>query len=220
MNSLPAHLPLGDGLPAEGECEAQKIIQRISPARWSDRLKASRMGDPDETLVRESQNGDPAAFEALVRQHQRMVHSLTYRMTGSLADAEDLAQETFVRAYEQIAQYQGGAKFSTWLYRIAINACLNWRQREHRRLEVHTQWANSTETDRPESRNGHSDQSLRVQAALLKLSAPQRAAVVLTVYDGLNHAEAAKALGCSETTISWRVFTARRKLKSWLQTPD
>ena len=220
MNSLPAHLPLGDGLPADGESDAQKIIQRISPSRWSDRLKASRMGDPDETLVRESQNGDPAAFEALVRQHQRMVHSLTYRMTGSLADAEDLAQETFVRAYEQIAQYQGGAKFSTWLYRIAINACLNWRQREHRRLEVHTQWANSTETDRPESRNGHSDQSLRVQAALLKLSAPQRAAVVLTVYDGLNHAEAAKALGCSETTISWRVFTARRKLKSWLQTRD
>ena len=220
MNSLPAHLPLGDGLPAEGECEAQKIIQRISPSRWSDRLKASRMGDPDETLVRESQNGDPAAFEALVRQHQRMVHSLTYRMTGSLADAEDLAQETFVRAYEQIAQYQGGAKFSTWLYRIAINACLNWRQREHRRLEVHTQWANSAEIDRPESHNGHSDQTLRVQAALLKLPARQRAAVVLTVYDGLNHAEAAKALGCSETTVSWRVFAARRKLKSWLQTRD
>ena len=220
MNSLPAHVPLGDGVPAEGDRDAQKIIQRISPSRWSDRLKASRMGDPDETLVRESQNGDPAAFEALVRQHQRMVHSLTYRMTGSLADAEDLAQETFVRAYEQIAQYQGGAKFSTWLYRIAINACLNWRQREHRRLEVHTQWANAAEADRPESRNGHSDQSLRVQAALLKLPARQRAAVVLTVYDGLNHAEAARALGCSETTVSWRVFAARRKLKSWLQTNE
>jgi len=220
MNSLPAHLPLGDGLPAEGGSDGQKIIQRISRSRWSDRLKASRMGDPDETLVRESQNGDPAAFEALVRQHQRMVHSLTYRMTGSLADAEDLAQETFVRAYEQIAQYQGGAKFSTWLYRIAINACLNWRQREHRRLEVHTQWANATETNRPEATNGHADQSLRVQAALLKLPARQRAAVVLTVYDGLNHAEAAKALGCSETTVSWRVFAARRKLKSWLQTRD
>jgi RNA polymerase sigma-70 factor (ECF subfamily) len=181
------------------------------------------MGEPDETLVRESQNGDPAAFEALVRQHQRMVHSLTYRMTGSLADAEDLAQETFVRAYEQIAQYQGGAKFSTWLYRIAINACLNWRQREHRRLEAHIQWAKATEADRPESHNvhsGHSDQSQRVQAALLKLPAPQRAAMVLTVYDGLNHAEAAKALGCSETTVSWRVFAARRKLKSWLQTRD
>lgn len=220
MNSLPAHLPLGDGLPADPADAAQKIIQRISPARWSDLLKASRMDDPDETLVRASQNGDPAAFEALVRQHQRMIHSLTYRMTGSLADAEDLAQDAFIRAYEQIAQYQGGAKFSTWLYRIAINACLNWRQREHRRLEVHTQWAGCAAADRPESSNGQADQSLRVQAALLKLPARQRAAVVLTVYDGLNHAEAAQALGCSETTVSWRVFAARRKLKSWLQTRD
>ena len=219
MNSIPAHLPLGDGLPANGPEGAQKIIQRISASRRSDRLKASRMGDPDETLVRQSQNGDPAAFEALVRQHQRMIHSLTYRMTGSAADAEDLAQETFVRAYEQIGQYQGGAKFSTWLYRIAINACLNWRQREQRRQEVYTQWATAAETDRPEAANGHADQSLRVQAALLKLPPRQRAAVVLTVYDGLNHAEAAKALGCSETTVSWRIFSARRKLKAWLQTP-
>ena len=197
MNPCPAQFPLGDSLPAAGDGNSSKIIQRISPPRWSDRLKASRMGDPDETLVRASQNGDPAAFEALVRQHQRMIHSLTYRMTGSLADAEDLAQETFVRAYEQIGQYHGGAKFSTWLYRIAINACLNWRQREHRRLEVHTQWASSAETERSPASNGQADFSDLVRAALLKLPARQRAAIVLTVYDGLNHAEAAKALGCS-----------------------
>ena len=147
-----------------------------------------------------------------------MIHALTYRMTGSLADAEDLAQEAFVRAYEQLADYRGTAKFSTWLYRIAINACLNWRQRENRRLEVHTQWASSTEALH-EGVADTNDQTGRVQAALLKLSARQRAAVVLTVYDGLNHAEAAKVLGCSETTVSWRVFTARRKLKAWLQTP-
>jgi RNA polymerase sigma-70 factor (ECF subfamily) len=58
--------------------------------------------------------------------------------------------------------------------------------------------------------------SLQVQTAMLKLPAKQRAAIVLTVYDGLNHAEAARVLGCSETTVSWRVFTARRKLKNWL----
>ena len=99
------------------------------------------MCDPDEALVLQSQSGDPAAFAELIRKHQRMIHSLTYRMTGSLADAEDLAQETFIHAYRQIGSYRGAAKFSTWLYRIAINACLTWRQRETRRVEATADWA-------------------------------------------------------------------------------
>ena len=223
MTGSPAQPAPDASLAAEIISAREQLIQRIAPAQWSEEsedLNASRMGDPDETLVWQSQNGDPAAFETLVRQHQRMIHSLAYRMTGSLADAEDLAQETFVRAYAQLPKYQGAAKFSTWLYRIAINTCLNWRQREQRRQVVHTLWAGDTEAARPEAGADHADQtgrSERVQAALLRLPARQRAAIVLTVYDGLNHAEAAKALGCSETTVSWRVFAARRKLKAWLQ---
>ena len=114
-----------------------KIIQRISPARLSDSVKERRMADADAELVLQSQNGSPAAFEQLVRNHQRMIHSLTFRMTGSLADAEDLAQETFIRAYAQIGTFRGTAKFSSWLYRIAINTCLNWRQSEARRFQLH-----------------------------------------------------------------------------------
>lgn len=171
------------------------------------------MGDPDEALVLQSQNGDPAAFEALIRNHQHMIHSLTFRMTGSLADAEDLAQETFIRAYRQIGSYRGAAKFSTWLYRIAINLCLTWRRRESCRFEMHADWTQMNGA--PSNRDG-SDVAGRVQAALLKLPAKQRAAITLTVYDGRNHAEAAEILNCSETTVSWRVFAARRKLKRWL----
>ena len=183
-------------------------------------VKESRMGDTDEDkiLVSQSRKGDPAAFEALIRTHQRMIHSLTFRMTGSLADAEDLAQEAFIRAYRQLDSYQGTAKFSSWLYRIAVNACLNWRHRETRRGQVHAGWAESNDALRPEpeSPSGEDAPARAVQAALLKLPAKQRAAIVLTVYDGHNHAEAAKILGCSETTVSWRVFAARRKLKRLL----
>jgi len=183
-------------------------------------VKESCMGDTDEEKiwVLQSRNGDPSAFESLVRQHQRMVHSLTFRMTGSLADAEDLAQETFVRAYRQLDSYQGKAKFSTWLYRIAVNACLNWRQRESRREQIHAHWAESNDALRPEPETpaGEDAPAREVQAALMKLPAKQRAAIVLTVYDGHNHAEAAKILGCSETTVSWRIFAARRKLKRLL----
>jgi RNA polymerase sigma-70 factor (ECF subfamily) len=174
------------------------------------------MSDTDEEKiwVLQSREGNPEAFESLIRAHQRMIHSLTFRMTGSLADAEDLAQEAFIRAYQQLDSYQGTAKFSSWLYRIAINVCLNWRQRELRRDRIHTQWAESNAVSQSEPGSEQLDRD--VQAALMKLPAKQRAAIVLTVYDGHNHAETAKILGCSETTVSWRVFAARRKLKRLL----
>jgi RNA polymerase sigma-70 factor (ECF subfamily) len=176
------------------------------------------MAEADEDLVLQSQNGSPAAFESLIRKHQRMVHSLTFRMTGSAADAEDLAQETFIRAHEQINSYTGGAKFSTWLCSIAVHACLNWRRNEARRFQAHLKCAEETagrqaETAIPPVEN---EMAQEAQAALMKLPAKQLAAVVLTIYDGLNHAEAAKVLHCPETTVSWRVFAAKRKLKRWL----
>jgi RNA polymerase sigma-70 factor (ECF subfamily) len=206
----------GSGVAADASQTGEKIIQRISPSRLSDRIKESRMADADAELVLKCRNGDPAAFEALVRNHQHMVHSLTFRMTGSLADAEDLAQETFIRAYEQIGSFRGAAKFSTWLYRIAVNTCLNWRQSEARRFQLQTRAAEELSARQTGGENSSADESNEVQAALQKLPGKQRAAIVLTIYDGLNHAEAAKILHCPETTVSWRVFAAKRKLKRWL----
>jgi len=169
------------------------------------------MRETDAALAKEAQNGDTAAFESLMRSHQRMIHSLTYRMTGSLADAEDLAQETFLNAYEQLASFRGEAKFSTWLYRIAMNTCLNWRQRETRRREVYAEWAESSAALRSSDERGRMDEE--VQAALMKLPPEQRAAVALTICEGLDHREAAQTLGCSVATLGWRVFAAKRKLK-------
>jgi RNA polymerase sigma-70 factor, ECF subfamily len=172
--------------------------------------------DDEQLWVTRSQNGDHAAFEALIKMHQTMIHSLTFRMTGSAADAQDLAQETFVRAYQQLGSFQGASKFSSWLYRIAVNACLDWRRREKRRADLHTDWSNS-HTDTDSNSNAELDDASReVQTALMKLPEKQRAAIALTVYGGKNHAEAAKILGCSETTVSWRIFSARRKLKKLL----
>jgi RNA polymerase sigma-70 factor (ECF subfamily) len=207
---------MGGGVGSISSGSGKKIIQRIPRPRLSDRVKESRMADADADLVLQSQNGDPAAFEELVRNHQHMVHSLTFRMTGSLADAEDLAQETFIRAYEQIGEFRGASKFSTWLYRIAVNTCLNWRQSEARRFQLQARAAGEISAWHREYENLPGDQANEVQAALLKLPAKQRAAIVLTIYDGLNHAEAAQVLGCSETTVSWRIFAAKRKLKRLL----
>jgi RNA polymerase sigma-70 factor (ECF subfamily) len=169
--------------------------------------------DDDQGCVERSLQGDHEAFESLVRRYQRMIYSLAYRMTGSAADAEDLAQETFIRAHQQLGGFRADAKFSSWLYRIAVNHCLNWRKRAARREQVYREWQANRETDLPA--DGALAQT--VQMALVKLNPKQRAAVVLTTYDGLSHAEAARVLGCSETTVSWRLFAARSKLKRLLK---
>lgn len=199
---------------------AQKFQRFPDFPSSNHQLESKRMveTDEDKESVAQSRNGDHAAFEALIRKHQQMIHSLTFRMTGSLADCQDLAQETFIRAYRQLDSYQGTAKFSSWLYRIAVNTCLDWRRQEQRRERLLHAWGeNASDLSAGNGAVAYPDDlSREVQAALMKLPAKQRAAMVLTVYGGQNHAEAAKALGCSETTVSWRVFSARRKLKKIL----
>jgi RNA polymerase sigma-70 factor (ECF subfamily) len=181
------------------------------------------MGSPDEEQdwIRQSRNGDPEAFAALVTRYQRMIHSLTFRMTGSLGDAEDLSQETFVQAFRRLDGFREEVKFSSWLYRIAVNLCINWRKSRTRRERAHTNWAEHEAIVGGKCAamsSAELENTRRVQEALMKLPAGQRAAVILTLYDGMSHAEAARALGCSEPTVSWRMFTARAKLRRLLNT--
>jgi RNA polymerase sigma-70 factor, ECF subfamily len=208
-------LPLTAGDGVEISASNGKINQRNSSAAGSNSVKAHSMADADDELVLQCRNGKAEAFETLVRRHQQMIHALTFRMTGSMADAEDLAQETFIRAYEQIGSFNGKSKFGTWLYSIAMHACLNWRRGEARRFRAQADCSREMLAQEQENESAN-DTAQEAQAALMKLPAKQRAAIVLTVYDELSHGEAAHLLKCSETTISWRVFTAKRKLKKLL----
>ncbi len=215
MTSAPP-IPADGGVPISLPHHGEKIIQRIQQAAGSNLVKARCMADADDDLVLQCRNGKAEAFETLVRKHQQMIHALTFRMTGSVADAEDLAQETFVRAYEQIGAFDRRAKFATWLYSIAVHACLNWRRDEARRCRAQADCANEILAEERENAPAENEMAQQAQAALMKLPGKQRAAIVLTIYDGLTHAEAAKVLRCSETTVSWRVFAAKRKLKNLL----
>ena len=173
--------------------------------------------DNESQLIEQSLSGDPEAYAPLVIQHQAMIRAVTFRMTGSPEDAEELAQDVFLRAYRQLAAFKGGSKFSTWLCKIAINLSLDWRRRESRRDGIHSKWAAEVISENNPGSGFPDDLSRRVQAALERLPAKQRAAIVLTVYENQSHAEAAKTLGCTEATVSWRVFYARRKLKKLLK---
>lgn len=165
-------------------------------------------------LVERARGGDTEAFAELIALHQRMIHALTYRLTGSEADAADLAQETFIRAWRQLASFRGDSPLGGWLRRIAVNASLNWRAGVERRRQAHDGWADELAVNHALA--GADDHSRRVNEALQRLTPEYRAAVVLTVYEGLNHAEAARLLGCAEATVSWRVWMARRQLRKWL----
>lgn len=167
----------------------------------------------DRPQLAEWQHGGQEAFENLVRENQRMIHSLCYRLTGSLEDAEDLAQETFVQACQHLAEFRAEARVSSWLYRIAVNRCLNWRKRRQRQEQTLREWSQQG----TEAAHDNIQRAQQIQEALMKLPAKQRTAIVLVTYDGLSHAESGRILGCSETTVSWRLFAARRRLKGLLK---
>ena len=171
--------------------------------------------DDEQKRIIQSQNGDHEAFESLVTQYRPMIDSLCYRMTGSMADAQDLMQETFVQAYQNLKSFRAEARFSSWLFRIAINLSLNWQKENRRRAQLHADFAeqsiNTTSSEDP--------RTAPIQSALTKLPPKERAAVALTIYQGLTHAEAAQALGCPESTVSWWHLSARRKLKELLAAP-
>lgn len=171
------------------------------------------MSDDDESdLIARSRGGDWEAFAEIVRRHQRVIHHLTYQMSGSAADSEDLAHETFILAYRALDSFRGDSTFASWLYRIAVNRCLKWRRSEARRREAQGAWvADSGVASEPDA------SVQRVRSALARLSPKLRAAVVLTALDGLSHREAAGVLGCTEKTLSWRVHQARKKMEIHLR---
>lgn len=173
--------------------------------------------DDESRLIEQSLSGDAEAYAALVYQHQAMIRAIAFRMTGSLEDAEELAQEAFLRAYQRLGSFNGGSKFSTWLCQIAINLSVDWRRRESRREKVHSEWAAGAISEYSPDDRFPDELSRRVQDALNRLPTKQRAAIVLTVYENQSHAEAAKNLGCPEATIAWRIFAARQKLKHMLK---
>jgi RNA polymerase sigma-70 factor (ECF subfamily) len=173
--------------------------------------------DDESKLIELSRAGDAEAYAALVYQHQQMIRGVTFRMTGSPDDAEELAQDAFVRAYQRLDSFNGAAKFSSWLCRIAINLALDWRRRERRRDHLQAALANEAAVGMG-AHDGFPDElSQHVQQALNRLPIKQRAAIVLTIYENQSHAEAARTLGCTEATVSWRVFAARGKLKRLLK---
>jgi RNA polymerase sigma-70 factor (ECF subfamily) len=182
------------------------------------------MPDDDAQLMVAFQRGDSGAFDGLVRKYHVQVINVIYRFLGRSDAAEDLAQDVFIRIYQAAPTYKPTAKFSTWLYRIVANHCLNYRRDTGRNpataisaLAAGEQHAVDMPVEHDPAK-GVLDAELRaeVKAALKALPPNQRLAVVLDKYQGLSHREIGRAMHCSEKAVKSLLARARENLRRLL----
>jgi len=183
--------------------------------------------DYDAQLMLAFQAGDEMAFQELVHRNHGRVIGLVYRFIGNSSEAEDLAQEVFVRIYRARETYRPTAKFSTWMFRIAANVGLNaLRDRAHRRDDVSVEQLAGDdrgpytiadpEACTPDHLMDRSELQSRVQDAIRELPEKQQLAVVLNKYEGLSYADIARTMGCTTMAVKSLLARARENLKERL----
>ena len=185
----------------------------------------ARAADPDRPLVAAAAAGDRGAFEELVRRHQTRIVNYAMAIVKDPADAEDVAQETFIRAYRSLARFRGDSSFKTWLYTIATNAARTGLERRGRRGRVEDgslddETGPLAAADVPAGEADAETALVRREAidrALAALPADLRVAVVLRDVEGLDYKEIAAATGAPIGTVESRIFRARRRLRPLLQ---
>jgi RNA polymerase sigma-70 factor (ECF subfamily) len=176
----------------------------------------------DAVLVRKAQEGDVDAFESLVRRYQQPVYAVCRRLTAAHQSADDLAQETFVKAYFALATFDSCRPFFPWLRKIAVNASLNYlkSRRRERPLDDGSRVLRGSEgrpaQDRPEARFERAEFEARFERSLAALPEEQRSVFVLRFYEGLSYEEMARMLDVPHGTVMSRLNRARRKLKALL----
>ena len=169
----------------------------------------SEADDEDVKWVARCLRGDSSAFEPLVTRHQRVLFSMALRLVGNYEDARDATQNAFIRAYERLETFDPERKFFSWIYRIAVNECLNLRRgrRSHEPLDGTIEAA-------PPRRDTVEDAELaeRVRAAIIELTQEQREVVVLKYFVEMSYEEISNTLDVPEKTVKSRLFTARQRL--------
>jgi RNA polymerase sigma-70 factor (ECF subfamily) len=186
-----------------------------------DPTPASPSVDEDAVLVARTAAGDEEAFVALVRRHHGRIHALARHLCGHAEDAEDLTQETFLRALGAAGGFTPRGRVGAWLRTILRNAFLDHRRRRRRRAE--TPWEDAPTASLASTRPGpdatwesHRRQA-RLDAALRRLAPPERLAFVLSEIDGLSYREIAAICDCAEGTVASRKHAAVSRLRRWLK---
>lgn len=189
-------------------------------------MKSER--DVDADLVDRVQRGDKRAFDLLVLKYQRRIMRLLARMVRDAGEVEDVAQETFIKAYRALPQFRGDSAFYTWLYRIAINTARNWQVSSNRRPSLINSYEgeegetfnpidNLTDIDTPESEMVSRQVVEAVNTAISALPEELRTAIVLREIEGMSYEDIAETMGCPIGTVRSRIFRAREAIAEELR---
>lgn len=209
--------------PATGK--APKKISPREPAEVVVPSPAPPTGEQE--LVQRARRGDLAAYDELVRRYQERIYATVYHMTSNHEDANDLAQEAFIKAYQALKTFKGGSSFYTWVYRIAVNKTINFLKQRKNRSQMslndvdfnaeHDPDLVALISDRtPRREVGLTELQEKLNEAMQKLSEPHRLAVTLHDVQGMSHEEIAKVMDCNIGTVRSRLFYARQQLQAYL----
>lgn len=175
----------------------------------------------ENEIIRSVLRGNVNDFEKLVTAYEKNVYSLALRMVGDPEDAADMTQETFIKAYRSLSSFRGDSKFSSWLYRIASNVCLDFLRSRSRHPQVSLSSSDEdgrTAFELPDMSRNPEEQLMKklsmeaVRRGLEQLPEQQRQILVLRELGGLSYAELARILGLEEGTVKSRIFRARKRL--------
>lgn len=184
-----------------------------------DSAATSVVTDPDADCVVAAARGDQRAFARLVDRHLERLHALAFRVLGGRAEAEDVVQDTLLRAWRQLPQWQpGAARFSTWMQRVALNLC-NDRLRARRDLVQVSELELASASPGPEQHASQQQRAEQVRRALQELPERQRDALILCHFQGLGNIQAAAALELSVDALESLLGRARRELRERLSEP-
>ncbi len=185
------------------------------------------MSDKDFSLVRRAKNGEPAAFEELVQLYQNKIYTLCLRMSGNAEDAFDLSQEAFLRVYKALPLFKEQSSFSTWVYSIATNVCIDFarKQKKHKTVPLHITDEHGEETLReipdnryhPEQEYEKTELREAVAAGLDSLSPEHREILILREISGLSYQEIGEVLDLESGTVKSRINRARSQLCEFLR---
>jgi RNA polymerase sigma factor (sigma-70 family) len=181
----------------------------------------------DRLLVKEAQAGDYSAFDTLVQRYQERIYATIYHMTSNHEDANDLTQETFIKAYKAVASFKGDSSFFTWVYRIAINKTINFLKGRKNKIHLSLNDLDFNAEHDPDlvtfisEKTPRRDMNLtelqeKLNEAMQKLSDVHRLVVTLHDVQGLSHEEISKIMDCNTGTVRSRLFYARQQLQGYL----